>query len=74
MLLQSDNDDSQFGGILAMLKVIKMPGVTEKLIDSDKFMGIDCSKNTISAECKAQTMCCENNYFVRVCLTDSLSF
>jgi len=57
-----------------MLKVINMPGVTEKIFDSDKFMGVDCSQEAVGEQCKAQTVCCENNYFVRVCLTDSLSF
>jgi len=74
MLLQSDNDDSQMGGILSVLKAMGMPDVTEKIFNSDKFVGIDCSQELVGKQCQAQPVCCENNYFVGVCLTASLSF
>jgi len=74
MLLQSDNDDSQMAGILSMLTAMKMQDVTEKIFSSDKFVGIDCSQEVVGKQCKAQPVCCENNYFVGVCLTASLSF
>ena len=53
-----------------MLKLISMSSVTERLFESDKFVGIDCSQQALGEQCKAQTMCCENNYFVGVCLTN----
>lgn len=72
MLLQSESSDSQFGGILAVLKVMGWPDITDKILNSDKFMGIDCSQEMVGEQCKAQPVCCEDNYFVGVFLTTSI--
>jgi hypothetical protein len=71
MSLQSDNEDSQFGGLLAILGMMGMDDITQKLTNSDKFAGIDCSPKGTGDQCNASPMCCENNYFVGVCRTPS---
>jgi hypothetical protein len=57
-----------------MLTAMDLHHVTERISNSDKFVGIDCSQQRVGEQCKAQTVCCEDNYFVGVCLTDSSSF
>ena len=74
MSLQSANEDSQFGGILSVLKIMGMNDVTERIFNSDKFVGIDCSQEVVGGQCKAQPVCCEDNYFVGDCLAASLYF
>jgi hypothetical protein len=69
MLLQSENEDSQFGGLLAVLGLMGDTDVTERIRNSDKFVGIDCSPDGTGDQCTASPMCCEDNYFVGVCRT-----
>jgi Fungal hydrophobin len=74
MLLQSDNEESRFGGLLAVLDLMGMGDVTQKIKSSDKFVGTDCSPEGTGDQCNASPMCCEDNYFVGVCRTVSFSF
>ena len=60
---KSDNDDSQFAGILSILAITGAKDIKERIKSSDKLVGVDCSQEFSGKQCKAQPMCCEDNYF-----------
>jgi hypothetical protein len=71
---KSDNKDSEFQGILAGLGLMgNMGDITQKIRNSDKFIGKDCSPDDTGDQCTASPMCCEDNTFVGVCPTASFS-
>jgi hypothetical protein len=72
---RSDNEDSEFQGILAGLGLMgDMGDITQRLRNSDKFIGKNCSPDdgATGSQCTASAMCCEHDTFVGVCLTASV--